>query len=109
MSPKGLYPLKGVSIQLSLVRWPDVGQNRAMTPTMTIRQAAAIEPTWDHLYALVFGWGWEELAHQADPFDPTDDGRFLAERDVMPECEHPDATWDRIDDVLRCTECDQPI
>lgn len=37
---------------------------------------------WTRTLAVDFGYGWEELANTADPYDPTDMGRFVPESDM---------------------------
>jgi hypothetical protein len=66
---------------------------------------------WTRVYAVDFGWNWEILANESDPFDPEDDGRYV--RDLMPDCadngQHDDCAWDDIDGVWRCLGCDLPV
>ena len=58
----------------------------------------------------------DTLVH-ADARPVDDDGfdwdRFIPGDRVAGDCRlddtHPDAYWDRVDDVLRCTECDEPL
>jgi hypothetical protein len=77
----------------------------------TIREYAAQTPTWDHIYAIAHGYGWEELADIADPYDPDDRGRYVLESDVAtrPECAHMFVAPDYIDMCQRCVDCDSPV
>lgn len=85
-----------------------------------IKEAASKPFDWSHIYAIVLGYGWEEMQDLAEYEMANDElaviPRYVAQSNVMPECIHENAAISEVDTggkffhvfyfhVWECSEC----